>query len=171
MVASNDLTGWAQVGFGRFGSNDPFPGQPGGFSKFSQWKRGPSADPHTTVTGNGPNGQLEYRTEYVFSTGRIQMWAGSTLVDETGSGFDPVIDWESPWQPQFFGETIHAQSDMPGVQSNHVEFTHMKRLADRNGNWLNMTNPAKGIIGSAPSRYHRQWVNQPTAGDIWTDPL
>lgn len=171
VTGASSLDGWAQVGFGRFGSNDPYPQQPGGYSVFSQWIRSSSTSPRTTVTGNSPALNPVYKTEYVFSTGVITMWAGSTLVDATNNTWDPAIEWSAPWQPQFVGETIHKASDMPGIASKHVSFTGMKRLTNRVGDWDTMQDPSFAAFPNTPDRYHRQWVTKPTDMDIWTHPL
>ena len=160
--------GLAQVGNGHFGSNDPYPNQPGGFSVFSQWVACVGCTIHTVVTGNAPSGFNDYLVLYGSETGNIFTWKGNTLVDHTFN-FDAQSSWDRPWSPQFVGETKNVNTDLVGTQSDHSNLNTLRKVVSDGS--LSVINSLTRDSLASIDRYHEDGSNLPNNIDLWTDPL
>jgi hypothetical protein len=148
--------GWAQVGYGNFG---------GSYEVFTQWTRSYFSVPNTKYFA-APSGTAQYWVSYNFNQGLLYMNKGVTTLAVTN--FDPAVYWSGPWIPQFFGETRHCESDVPGVAGNRVAFTSVRKMA-RDGTWSSISSLT--LPAADCTRYHRNWSTQPTSFQIYTDPL
>lgn len=160
--------GHAQVGYGRFGTNDEFPQQPGGFSVFSQWKACSTCPIHTVVTGNAPDGFNDYLVKYNSQTGKIAMFKNFTLVDQTFN-FDAAVSWTSPWIPEFAAETKNPNTDIVGVASGHAKFNELRQVS-RTGAFSVISGIHRAERNSV-FRYHTDASGLPGRFEVWTDPL
>jgi hypothetical protein len=124
--------------------------------------------PYHTKYFAAPSGTAQYWVNYNFSNGHLYMNKGLTTLDQTT--FDPAVSWTGPWIPEFFGETGHCESDVPGVAGNRVAYTSVKKMA-RDGTWSSIPSLSLPTPDCTNSRYHRNWSVQPTSFQIYTDPL
>jgi hypothetical protein len=150
--------GYAQAGYGNF---------QGSYVVFSQWTVLYSGPYHTKYFA-APSGTAQYWVSYNFSNGHLYMNKGVTTLDQTT--FDPAVSWTGPWIPEFFGETKHCESDVPGVAGNRVAYTSVQKMA-RDGTWSSISSLSLPSPNCTSSRYHRNWSVQPTSFQIYTDPL
>lgn len=172
-----DPDGLAQVGYGRFGSDSP--GDDAGFHVFSQWfvynPNSVSGVRVHTKGGTKPNETDVYKVLYNATAGRLEMLVGGNLRARTD--FDPAVYWLNPscgttiWSPQFYGETHHKASDVPGTDSDRVAFAALRKR-DREGNWEYFDSGAPSWSGEdSGTRYEFSWVTTNREFKIWTDPL
>lgn len=168
MVTGGGATnGWAEVGYGRFGQDWGH----AGYQVFSQWTTCDTCSPFTVLTQTAPgSGTHTYETQYNNATGRITMKKDGATVDVTSAGWDPKDAWATPWSPQFFAESHYPQSDIPGVSSDHVSVTQIKKL-NAGGSASNITTLAAADVGGSPTCWHESTGNLPTSFAVWTDPL
>jgi hypothetical protein len=164
-------SGWAQVGYGRFGSNSGF--AQSGYLTFAQYTRwcyndgsGCAAGYPVTRFASPPTGTVLYSNAYRAATTYIHMVAGGTLIARTD--FTPIGLWEDAWQGQFFGETKHVESDVPGTRNSKVSFSDLKRETDPSGTWAAITSVS---MLSSHCRYRYAVPGTTTDFDIWTYPL
>lgn len=154
MVA--DGTGYAQSGYARM---------TGVASRyFSQYRRSSAYAP-TTVWGASATATKTYATIYGDETHHLNMWVGSSLFSSTN--FDPVVVWSQPWDSQFFGETWKPADDMPGIESDHADFTVVRYSPYATLVWTVMPSAQWVVTGS--TRYHKAGYTDDF--DIWTYPL
>ena len=128
-----------------------------------------------TQYGIGPTDTLHYQVKYLGGTGgdnRFHMWAGGDLLDI--STFDPRTNWPDHWwRNEFSGETHYPESDVPGVDSNRLHFSHLQTQTTSSGaSWgdVNLMQSTWQTIPYQPDRYHRNKLTD-TGFQIWTDPL
>jgi hypothetical protein len=153
---------------GRFGSDDQYPRQPGGFSVFSQWKACSTCPIHTVVTGNAPDGFNDYIVKYNSQTGKIEMFKNFTLVDQTFN-FDAAVSWTAPWIPEFAAETKNPNTDIVGVASGHAKFNELRQVS-RTGAF-SIINGIAAAERNSVFRYHTDASGLPGRFEVWTDPL
>lgn len=164
--------GWAQAGYGDFGSALGL--SQSGQQEFSQqtlWcpATGPCASGypvtkfHAIPSNPGP---FDARNDYFSGCACVHMAYEGNVIDTTN--FNPVSAWDAAWSAQFFGETHHLESDVPGFKTNHVHFTNL--MKDTGGqSWANVNNlPNFGVTNSV-CRYHAV-MQSGTDFDIWTYP-
>lgn len=160
MIAPQATTGWAQSGYVK----DTIMSQTTVYY-FAQWKKNTAATPNTLYTSPGPaNGAvIEYKS-VVNSNGYIDMYRGATLM--ATSTWKPADFWGAqPWSNQYFGETGHCETDVPGLDFNPVSLTSVQYRSQVGGTWLTPV----GLTGvhHCGSTYQYATVSS-TAFNIWT---
>lgn len=165
--------GWAQTGYGQFGSAAPFPKS--GFHVFSQYTKkckntlSCTGSPVTTWMGGTVTVSHFYENYVRSSDGRINMAIDGTVVATTN--YNPSGDWSPNYAGQFAGEVIHPQSDVPGTSSDVTTFDYLQKYAS-NGSiaFFQSINPAPVPY----SRFNRSVSNSSVGGkklNAWTSPL
>jgi hypothetical protein len=163
-TTSDDVDGYAQVGYGRFGENSSF--DEAGMKVFTQTAKYLGGDPKTRFFPK-PTGTLLYEVDYLFTDGKLHMYVDGDQVAKTN--WDPAIAWTGTWSTQFFGETKHSGSDVPGTEADPVGFTSIEKKT-RDGSWVGV--PGLTLAESPlVSRYFKSWISQPDSFEIWTDPV
>ncbi len=164
-------SGWAQVGYGRFGRNSGF--AESGYLTFAQYARwcyddgsGCAAGYPRTAFAPAPTGTVLYTNAYRASTTYIHMVAGGELIARTD--FTPIGLWKDAWQGQFFGETKHVESDVPGTRNSRVSFTGLMRQTDASGTWATVE---RLTMFTSHCRYRQSAASGTTDFEIWTYPL
>lgn len=172
--SSPSRDGWAQAGFGQFGSGAGFGDS--GLHVFSQYtlkckNTGTcgSTNPYITTFG-GTVSTTHYYENYVrASDGRIRMGVDGTVLDVTN--YDPSGDWDPDYAGQFAGETGHAASDVPGTSSDPTSFDYVQKY-NSNGSISFFSNISR--VTSTAAR-HKSAEFSPGSGgqglNIWTSPL
>lgn len=140
----------------------------GGFHNFSRWRRCSTCGLHTKYYAGPSAGDNvdEYRVVYSKSANVIRMVLNGDIKDRTD--LDPLLAWFTPFVSQLFGETWHAESDVPGTASDRVRFGQVQKMR-WDGTWVDDDDlwlPEPDVW-----RYHAEWVNRPTRFEIWTHPI
>jgi hypothetical protein len=169
---TSDASGWAQAGYGRFGTNAGF--SQSGLQVFAQWNRwckndGSSCASLTTRFNPAPSGTEVYKAVYRSADNHIHMYVNDDQIAETD--YDPTNShWDGAWSAQYAGETLHLQTDVPGTSGNRVLFSNLQKSTSSTPDWHDLNNFS---FVNAPDRYHRQFVDssQNTDFNIWTNPL
>lgn len=148
--------GWAQTGYIRDKNHNN-----GSLASFSQYLRTTSDVPVTKWFGAPQLNSIHSYQSFVSGTA-IVMYIDAFKVDTTN--FNPATYWGSqPWSSQFFEETGHCQTDVPGLSTDKVHFTTVKIL--QSGSWVAAPSLTPGR--DCQSKYGQSIVN-PTALDLWT---
>ena len=103
---------------------------------------------------------------YSHTQNLMRMVLNGDIKDRTD--FDPLVVWFTPFVSELFGETWHAESDVPGTASDRVRFGEVKEMR-WNGTWVgddDLWLPQPDVW-----RYHAAWVNRPGRFEIWTHPI
>lgn len=114
----------------------------------------------------------EYWQKYVRSSGVIQIYGDTTLLDSTS--FDPTLVWTSPWNSEFAGETHDSADYMPGTTATWANFTYPGEATslDTSGDpvWYNLTqSQMSGHWFTSTTNYKQSYLNpapDPSFG-IW----
>ncbi|MGH2711516.1 MAG: hypothetical protein ACRDH9_09975 [Actinomycetota bacterium] len=162
-VTAEDVDGWAQVGYGRFGENSGH--AESGMKVFTQTSRYIDSKPKTRFFPK-PTGTHLYEVDYKFSDGLFHLFVDGDHLAKTN--WDPAASWTGDWSTQIFAETTHPGSDIVGTAANHATFSSIKRKL-RDDSWVTVSDLA--LTTSPSPRYHSAWVTQPTSFDVWTDPV
>jgi hypothetical protein len=174
MIASSDISGWAQVGYYHTAANRS------DHNYFTQWHKGPDDTLHGDVFGSPA-----LDSGHTFEVNRINNSSLCTsnngfclemTVDGSASGssnyltdFDPHNPWPGS-TAQFEGETHYTGSDIQGISSDKTFFFNIQEKdgADFiNGSWAGSHGP------DCPSYEHFSNPNGTgvyTAFYVWTDP-
>ncbi len=92
------------------------------------------------------------------------MYIDATKVDT--STFKPASYWgPQPWSSQFFEETGHCQTDVPGLASAKVHFTNVTIQNTVGGAWVAPGGMASGL--DCGTKYAHAMASG-TAFDAWT---
>jgi len=176
-------TGYAQVGYGRFGT-DVFPGTQG-FKTFSQHVKcyvdvfycgSGFLEPLTstnvkTFFAPGPTtADVAYKTVFSGGDSKLHMYYGGTQLAE--SNFNPANVWvDSSWEGQFFGEAKHVKSDIVGRKNEKVFFSGLEKSNEPGINWVTLNNFS--LVTPGADRYHSELTILGACCDfrIWTDPI
>lgn len=171
-----DAHGWAQTGYGQFGSRATIRGLVSGVHVFSQYtykcKSYLSCTGERVSTEFGGGVSVSHRYEdYQRSDGKLVMSIDGTTLDT--SNYDPFGDWDREWAGQVAGETFHKQSDIPGTSSDPVNMWGIQKYAANGSTSYYASLTAAEQPGSI-NRYHNT-VNSPASGGqglaIYTSPL
>jgi hypothetical protein len=170
MIAANNLQGWAQSGL----LYDPTRTC---WMHFAQQKR-PGYLPQTNVqycVTFGVTHQAWQRTKWNATKG---MWSIQSMIDTTpflDSSYDPTgawspFDvWSGPFIPQFFGETHHNVSDVPGYTATRLDMSTMLVQDELDDTWHDTCGYV--ILGSTTyDPAHRYATDAPSCNHvrIWT---
>lgn len=158
MDADNTLGngGYAQVGYLRHHGDSTV-------YYFTEYRK----NYNTTSTFNKygtASGTHSYRDLYNYTTGHIDMWLDSTKLASTN--FDPIVEWTSPWSPQWFGETHDPGDDIAGTSSSPVYYSSLCIVTSRSGGCS--TTPSGLVIYDSYSRYHIAWDTTNSKFHVWT---
>jgi hypothetical protein len=129
---------------------------------FAEYDKNSSTPPVNKEFGTA-SGTHTYDELYNFTGGFIQMEKDNTTLLQTN--FDPIVEWSSPWSPQFFGETHDPGDDIAGTSSSPVYFSNLCIVTSRSGGCS--TTPSLST-DSDLSRYHVAWDNQNQKFHVWT---
>ena len=167
----------AQTGYIHAGSNWTYAGSDGNgnpvtyqgyhYSVFTEWTPTVGVGDVVQFFAAPPPSNTNYQTGYSFNDHRINMWQGTTQLTHTN--YDPSGVWQTPWEPQFYGETHHCESDVPGTSSAHVTFSHIEKKSS-DGTWSSITTSTFNRYTDCTDRYNTQWDTKPHSFDIWTGP-
>jgi len=163
---------WAQVGYGQFGGKySDADGR--GIGTFAQWTKACKATlscevgVETRFNGVNPTGAWFYKAYWWTPDQHIHM----TVNDQDfgwETNYNPFGVWDTAWACQFFGETIHPQSDVPGTSTDRTNFQWL-RYYDSNAD-PHFTSLSGGPIISN-SRYSTA-IYSPSGGgvgvQVWT---
>jgi hypothetical protein len=168
--SGNDTQGYAQSGYGNFGSGDG-DGVTGSW-EFAQAlaECGPVVCYYPdTYYGTHPTGTEIYSASYRSSDGGLHMLAGGTSLGVTT--WNPLGYWPPKWQVQMLAETKYLGSDVSGVPSDPVSYTENMRATSSSGDWVDIANSS--LLDDHPCRYRRQQLAPATNDNfkIWTEPL
>jgi hypothetical protein len=133
MIASGNGLGWAQSGF------IWRPGFPCWKHWAQQW-RGNGYPLVDKVDSCATLGALYHAWQQTVFVGGIQQWAVKSNVNSTTliqSNFDQFLAWASPFSAQYYGETGHANSDVPGSPTGPMEFRDVGVQDFFNDSWNN----------------------------------
>jgi hypothetical protein len=166
--------GYAQAGYGQFAAASGY--TPAGIGTFAQYTLKcaftgtcTGSTFKTKIDPATPTGTLTYDAYRSNSAAVLRMRvSGTVLLD---SGYDPFGVWPSQWQAQYEGEVTHPESDVPGIFSNHVNFTGIKTL-NSSGTFDIYTGTL--ITNTSSARLHSGLWNPGDGGQgvyIYTDPL
>jgi hypothetical protein len=165
--------GWAQAGYGQFGSQS---GLPSGYRVFSQYTRWctklscattPVLYPVTKVGGQPPATGSPKASAFEKTDHNIHMYYNGTQLDLTDT-FNVDSDWQSAWDAEFLAETFHEGTDVPGYSTDRVSVTNLEKALDTSSDW--------GSVFTVTSRDDFcRYKYDPSAGsgtdfDIWTYP-
>lgn len=158
MIAGSGSRDWGQVGF------ELTSGQPlRWFAQFSS-DEGLSTWYSPFGVTNQIGTRHAFRVLYDPATSRLKATIDAYTVFR--SGFDPKTDWGGqPWSPQFFAETGHRESDVPGRPTARTAYSAMgvQRLSD--GKLVSI--PCILSAATDSSRWGRQ-SSGCTAFSVWT---
>ncbi len=163
MLTTAATLGWAQSGYIR-----EYELSPTTVYYFAQWKRASGYAPNTLYTSPGPaaGNVVKYKTT-INVDGYVEMYRGSTIMAR--SGWKPSNNWgPQPWSNQYFGETGHCETDVPGLEWNRAHFTDVSRQTWLQGAWINATGLT--TAKDCGSRYQLLTLSPPSsvAFDIWS---
>ncbi|HET7174355.1 MAG TPA: hypothetical protein VFI30_08830 [Nocardioidaceae bacterium] len=161
--------GWAQVGYGHFGSgttNPPFYGY-GGFWLWDEWVQAYGKTRlHTIVYGNSVPQNALYSVVWSSNCDCLQLRVGS-LGELDYTSFDPGSKWNAAWQGQWYGETNYPSDDVPGTQDDPANFTGVN-IETWDGSWAS---PQSFRLESPDlSQYKQALLANPPNFKIWTYP-
>lgn len=157
MVAGGDVYDYAQVGYARIGGME-------NEKSFTEWSLSATNWQRTSYAGIFDAGTThDYHVYYGFSDGRVRMAADGQVLD-----ISPSVDghWAPGWTGQFFGETWDRSDNVPGNATNKTDYTRAKTLTCRGCSY---GKPQGATPLSSLSVYKFEWVNRPTAFNIWTE--
>lgn len=83
------------------------------------------------------------------------------------TGYDPVNQWDGGIHAEWFGESFHPGTDLPGTDSNRMDFLNVETKGGA-GNWN-----SNGFSSPAIEDFCYYHVNTASSSHIkvWTDPL
>lgn len=170
MEVSGDGTYLAQVGYIHTGSLFVYQNQSGyHYSVFTEWTPLSGPDILQFWSPSPPPSSALYEVSRNATDARINLWEGTTQLTHTS--YDPALWWSTPWIPEFYGETHHCQSDIPGTTSNRVTFSNVEKKSSA-GSWSQINDLLLHKVNVCSNdRYNKQWDTQPNSFDIWTYPL
>jgi len=172
--SSPSADGWAQAGYGQFGSQSGF--GTSGFHVFSQYTLKCKS---TLTCGSGSSVKTEfggtvtvshfYENYVRASDGRIHMGVDGTQLDVTN--YNPSGDWAPEYEGQFAGEVLHPQSDIAGTSSDVTTLDYLQKYSSSGSiAFFQVVHPAPVPY----TRFHRSVTDASVGGqrlDIWTSPL
>jgi hypothetical protein len=171
-----DANGWAQSGYGQFGQDNPI-GAPAGIDVFAQYTYKcklylscTGATVKTVYDTSNPTDPEYYDAFRSGTTGFLTMRAAGTVLLQ--SQYDPFGDWHDGWDVEFYGETKHAQDDLPGTAADHTNSDQLAYLGSDSA-FHYYTGTLTTNVNSG-TRYHASQYT-PSSGtkgiQVWTDPL
>lgn len=169
-----DYWGWAQSGWGKWGSAWAISGS----HNFAQWTRqcksagtacGTDGPAKTVITGT-PAQQGFYSVYRQASNGLITMVAnGETLAT---MGYDTQGVWQPAWQTQYQGETKNAGDNMPGNSTDKAAFDYLQQYNSSGS--LNFFTDAQLNAPQSDLAKYKYGQFSPSVGGVglrvWTDP-
>jgi hypothetical protein len=159
MLATTATSGWAQSGIVR---DTAFSSSKYSFTQYKRNSSTPAVTGYYSQYASDPSNVL--KTEYNFSTARIDMWINSTKFATTN--FDPNSYWGAqPWSSQYSAETGHCQSDVPGTSTAKSEYRSVLKKTGA-GTWIA---PAvfESVSPDCSPRYRIEWAGSPSF-NVWT---
>ena len=125
MIASNDLTGWAQDGYIRwYGSSIVF---------FAQQSSGHALNTKFGTTALALGSSNFYYNKWDPTCYCIENVIGRTLYLK--STWNPYTSWVLPFSPQFTGEATYRSSDLAGTASAPAGYTAISGQAVSTDGW------------------------------------
>jgi hypothetical protein len=84
--------------------------------------------------------------------------------------FNPFNYWFT-LQGQLGGEVNNTWSDIPGVLSDNVGLSGIKKRTGSGNSWVAYGTYELDLNATSHCRFHNQWGNRPVLVYIWTHPL
>lgn len=78
--------------------------------------------------------------------------------------WSPDIVWHSPWEGQFYAESLDPGDDVPGVAGARADWSILA-VQKTLGTWVN---PDGDVLTSDVAAYKNGWTTWPTAFQTWT---
>lgn len=169
MIASNDVSGWSQVGFLRWYNSTTV-----WFAQYHDRAEGvgnyPTKFGTTTLTDGSTYGYSEHWDP---TTGKEKNLISGT--DFYNTSFNPFSQWTLPFDAQYDGEAVYKQSDVPGNASSPTTFTSIQGQQQSNDNYVSV--PCnyldKGNDGAATRADGEAWYDRLAGScpgfEIYTD--
>ena len=157
LAGADGVDGYAQIGYAELA--------PGSVTQ-RFWEYSPDSETWTrTMFANIVAGTTHtYSVVYSFTDGRVRMIFDGVTKATTPFSIEFGV-WPTPWEGQWFGETLDRGDDMPGISTAKARFQSIGVVIQHGGGYVNPRNPQ---LPTLLPFYKFSWVTYPTTFEIWT---
>lgn len=158
MLAGRDGAGYAQIGYAELA--------PGAVTqRFWEYYDGEEQWARQMFANIAAGTSHQYHVIYSFTDGKVRMAFDGVTKATTPFSIE-FGEWPTPWEGQWFGETLDRGDDVPGTAAAKAFFRSVGVVTQRDGAYVS-ARTATSVSHLAVYKF--QWTANPTSFDIWTE--